>query len=235
MQLAFMLAAPGQYKLAVERQINDAEPLMRTGFITTHIEKRYVDQAVTEAVYTGMYERGKDGFGPWDGDPPPWDEVSSEFDDAITRTMREEYAGAIGTGSRCGLVGNNGIVLSTTDDETTITASMDGQFNATCRSLHITFSGQLQTVTARENISITEEYEVPGIRYQQMHEVARTIGEGRTIDEIHDEYGDEATVQGFDVSIREDGPRVAATITDPENTIPTGDGFVNPVYNVTYS
>lgn len=234
-QWAFMLSAPGSYMSAVDRQISDEEPLMKTDFITTHVEEQYMEQAVTDAVYTGMYKRGDDGFGPWDGDPPSWDEVSNEFDVAITSMMRNSYGGKIGSGSGCTIVGNNALALTLTDDETVFELSQSNPIYVICKSLHIAFSGQFESLTAYEQINVTGEYEVSGVRYRQMHETARMIGSGRTPDEIMNQYSDQDTVNGFNVSTEQDGGRVEVTITDTEHEIPTGDGLVNPVYRATYS
>lgn len=175
-QWAFMLAAPGEYKSSVERQISDTEPLTKTGFVTEHIEERYVEQAVTDAVHTVI-----------DDDPPSLGELDdaelSRIEDDLTEIMRNDYLGAIGSGAECSLHGNEdveieadvpGWILSLEDpeddryddplEELTVELSTDDPVYVECSSIHLDFTGSLETLTARETIDVDGEYEVDEIQ-----------------------------------------------------------------------
>ncbi len=192
-QLGFMVASPSAYKAAVHQQISDTQPLLQTDIITAHMEEGYLYWSVTNAVHQGMYDRGTQGFGPWSDEPPTWDEVSGEFDTAITGMMQDNYAGILGSGADCTLQGTEDMEISTTDDETVFSVETAQQLHAECSSRHFGFGGAIQTVIAQELIRVEDEYEVPYLRYQEMHTVAEDIATDDTFRDLLDVASRSAT------------------------------------------
>lgn len=181
-QWGFMFGAPAEYKAMVEHQIRDGEPVIKTGIIRANLEDTYIPQAVIDAAYQGMYEKGQDGFGPWNsGDVPVWSEVKAEFDTSVNNVMDNSYAGVLRSGAGCTLNGNEDITIENTgetvrsndDAEMTFSATNDGPLHAECRAL--SFTGTFTSLVAKEVIPIPENYITPRMRYQQMHGVAETI------------------------------------------------------------
>lgn len=186
-QWAFMVGAPQQYDAMVERQINDADSLVKSSTVRAHMEEEYVPQSLTDAAYRGMYTQGADGLGPWIREELPewetWDAIRPTFEDSVTSAIQDEYIGAMRSGAGCELKGQNAVSIRALEEEqvsereTTYLMTFD---IVNPRPLHVKCESTAATVDAsagrssviKELIAVPDTWQAYRMRYQSMHEFA---------------------------------------------------------------
>lgn len=192
-QVAFMVTAPQQYDEIIQRQVNDAESLIKSSTIRSHMAEEYVPKSLTDAAYEGMYTRGRDGVGPWNPSSiPPWSDIRTRFEDSVNSMLQDNYIGSMGSGAGCSLNGQGDVSMTLDSEE-----EQDGQpvmmfgvqnptpLHVTCHSATVITdftAGRSSAIT--ELIEVPETDTVPRMRYQDMHTVAQEIASDATFQSL---------------------------------------------------
>lgn len=194
LQWGWMFVMPAEYQQMVETQINDFDPVIKAGSIETFTEQEYNEDALNYSVYQGLYQRGVDGFGPWeDGNVPEWGPVRDELQGEVSSVLASSYIGAIGSGSDCTLNRGSDVAeqfdaetVGSGDDSMTFIVLVDeGPWFLECEALRIDLrSGGLQTMTVKEVLNVPSDITAPKVRYRDMHEVAADFAQNEEFHEM---------------------------------------------------